>query len=188
VEKKHVLTAAFVFTFLISAVAEMQFINVGKSNPLPNINPLITIENTQNATYSVNTVTLNFTVESNWDVYSCFYSLDGQKMEPIENMSIISEESFQITSSITVTRTILKGSCLLFDLSEGEHNVTVYLITDHEISGIPSKYEKGDILYSATNEFIVDTPPFPTTLVVTSVITVAVIGVGLLFYFKKRKR
>jgi parallel beta-helix repeat protein len=32
------------------------------------------------------------------------------------------------------------------------------------------------------------TEPFPTALVVASVITVAVVGVGLLFYFKKRKR
>jgi hypothetical protein len=30
--------------------------------------------------------------------------------------------------------------------------------------------------------------PFPTTIVAASVITVAVVGVGLLVYFKKRKR
>jgi hypothetical protein len=29
--------------------------------------------------------------------------------------------------------------------------------------------------------------PFPTTIVIASVITVAVVGVGLLVYFKKRK-
>ena len=32
------------------------------------------------------------------------------------------------------------------------------------------------------------TEPFPTTLIIASIITVAVFSIGLLVYFKKRKR
>jgi len=39
-----------------------------------------------------------------------------------------------------------------------------------------------------TSSPIPEPEPFPTTLIVASVITVVVIGVGLLVYFKKRKR
>ena len=188
VEKKRLLITAFITTLTFSTVVGTQLVTVGMANPLPDINPKITIENPKNATYYVNTVTVNFTVESNWGVYPCFYSLDGQKKEPIKSMSVISEEFYQI-AGITGTRTVLKGSCALFDLSEGRHNVTFYLITDHEISGLPRKYGNGEVLYSATNEFVIDTPQFPTTFVIiTSGLTTAFAGISLLFYLKKRKR
>ena len=40
---------------------------------------------------------------------------------------------------------------------------------------------------TSTPELVSTPEPFPTTLVVASVITVAFVGVGLLVYFKKRK-
>jgi hypothetical protein len=41
---------------------------------------------------------------------------------------------------------------------------------------------------SETNSFTVakEPEPFPTTLIIASIASVAVIGVGLLFYFRKR--
>ncbi|MEJ2363953.1 MAG: hypothetical protein P8017_04600 [Deltaproteobacteria bacterium] len=186
-EKKRLLTAAFSLVLLFSTVVGTQFVEVGIANPLPDINPLITIENPQNATYNVNSVTINFTVESNWSVYPCFYSLDGQNIEPVENMAVFSEEL--LYTSFPVSRTVLNGSCVLSHLPDGQHNVTFYLITDHEISGLPKKYEEGEILLSATNEFFIDTPQFPATFVIiTSGLTTAFAGIVLLTYFKKRKR
>ena len=67
---------------------------------------------------------------------------------------------------------------ILTGLSEGEHNVTVFA-TD----------EAGNTGASETVTFTVAKPaPFPTTMVVASIAPVAVIGVGLLIYFKKRRR
>lgn len=188
-KKEALLTAAFISVLLLSAVAGTQFVNVGRANPLPDINPNITIENPQNATYHVNTITLNFTIESNWGVYPCFYSLDGQKMKPIENLTVISREDANIGKNPRVNRTTLKGNCVLSNLSEGGHNVTFYLITDREIS-LYRTYEKGEVLYSATAQFVIDSSgSFPTVLAVgASGASVAILGIGMLFYFKKRNR
>jgi hypothetical protein len=71
----------------------------------------------------------------------------------------------------------INGNITLTGLSNGGHNVTVYA-TD----------EAGNTGFSEIIYFSVDVPePFPTTLVLASVITVAVVGVALLVYFKKRR-
>jgi hypothetical protein len=70
----------------------------------------------------------------------------------------------------------IAGNTTLNDLSYGEHNVTVYA-TDIA----------GNIGTSSTIDFNI-AEPFPTALVVASVVLVVVIGIGLLVYFKKRKR
>jgi hypothetical protein len=67
------------------------------------------------------------------------------------------------------------GNTTLTGLANGYHNVTVYAVD-----------EFGNTVASETVYFSVDVP-FPTTLVVASAITIAVIGIGLLVYFKKRE-
>jgi hypothetical protein len=75
--------------------------------------------------------------------------------------------------NVTVT-----GNATLTGLSSGLHNVTVY-----------AKDEFGNTGASATVIFTVAEEPFPVVPVATaSVASVALIGVGLLVYFKKRKR
>jgi len=71
------------------------------------------------------------------------------------------------------------GNTILTGLSEGAHNLTVYA-TD----------VAGNIGASETITFTVAKPPepLPTTLVIAPPASVAVMGVGLLVYFKKRKR
>jgi hypothetical protein len=74
----------------------------------------------------------------------------------------------------------IDGNTTLTGLSNGEHNVTVYA-TD----------VTGNIVASETITFTVtkELEPFPTTLVATaSGTSAAIIGIGLLVYFKKRKR
>jgi hypothetical protein len=71
----------------------------------------------------------------------------------------------------------ISGNTTLTGLPNGDHNVTIFA-TD----------EAGNTGASETIYFNVEVPePFPTAMVTTSVITVAVIGAGLLVYFKKRK-
>jgi hypothetical protein len=75
--------------------------------------------------------------------------------------------------NVTVT-----GNTTLAGLSSGLHNVTVYAKDAFENTGA-----------SETVSFTVAEEPFPIVPVATaSVAIVAVVGVGLLFYFKKRKR
>ena len=73
----------------------------------------------------------------------------------------------------------VSGNTTLANLAYGEHNVTVYA-TDN-VGNIGSE----------TITFTIEEPepePFPSTHVIASIITAAIVGVGLLVYFKKRKR
>jgi parallel beta-helix repeat protein len=68
------------------------------------------------------------------------------------------------------------GNATLSELTNGVHNITVYAEDTFGNEGA-----------SETIIFNIDVPePFPTTLVLASVITVAVVSIGLLLYFKKR--
>lgn len=72
--------------------------------------------------------------------------------------------------------TEISANTTITGLSLGLHNLTVYVTDD-----------AGNTALSQTIHFEVQ-EPFPTIVVVASVIIVAVVGVGLLVYFKKRKR
>jgi len=86
-----------------------------------------------------------------------------------------SEPVSQIVYSLDGQENVtINGNTTLTGLSEGDHNVTVYA-TD----------EAGSIGASETIYFRIEF--FPTTLVIASIVTVAVIGIVLLVYFKKRK-
>jgi hypothetical protein len=74
--------------------------------------------------------------------------------------------------------TEISGNTTITELSVGAHNLTV-CATD----------EAGNIGTSETVYFSVEIPePFPTTLVIAPIASIAVVGVGLIVYFKKRKR
>jgi hypothetical protein len=89
--------------------------------------------------------------------------------EPVWNIWYVLDGKERVTISENVT---------LSGLINGEHNVTVYA-TDLA----------GHIGASETVYFSVEAPEtFQTTTVVVPVASVAVVGAGLLVYFKKRKR
>ena len=113
------------------------------------------------------------------------------------NVSFLSVEKAYTTSefplNFTVNESVCKisyvldgqenvsvsGNTTLANLTYGEHNVTVYA-TDN-VGNIGSE----TITFTIEER---EPEPFPTTLVVlASVATIAVVGIGLLFYFKKRK-
>jgi parallel beta-helix repeat protein len=86
-----------------------------------------------------------------------------------------SSMSYSLDGQDNVT---IAGNTTLDELPNGSHNLTVY-VTDLS----------GNTGVSEISYFSVDVPePFPTTLVAASVITVAVIGIGLLVYFRKRQK
>lgn len=115
--------------------------------------PKISMISPENTTYATSNVTLTFTIDK--PVTWIGYSVDGQEQLPL-------------TQNTT-----------LYDLPEGQHNITVYATDEFESTGA-----------SDTIHFTIDLPePFPTTtlIVAASVASATVVAVGLLFYFKKRK-
>jgi N-acetylneuraminic acid mutarotase len=121
------------------------------------IPPDVAVVSPEYGSYNSSSVSLTFSV-SRLALW-LGYSLDGQ-----ENVTV-------------------SGNTTITGLSNGLHNVTVY-----------AKDEFGNTGFSETAFFTISvapepqsTEPFPTALVVASVVLVAVIGIGLLFYFKKRK-
>lgn len=72
--------------------------------------------------------------------------------------------------------TEISGNTTITGLSLGSHNLTVYATDDAGNTGV-----------CQTIHFKVAEEPFPTILVIVTIVSVAVIGLGLFVYFKKRK-
>jgi hypothetical protein len=120
-------------------------------------------------TFTIDTVAPNVTVlSSESNVYkTSSVPLNFTVDEPFSKI----EYSLDGQDNVTIN-----GNTTLTELPNGDHNVTVYA-TD----------KAGNIGASETVYFSVDVP-FPTIMVVASVTSVAVAGVALLVYFKKRKK
>ena len=183
--KKTTLTQTLILTLLFSMVSVARSVQVAcaQFEGLPYDPPIISVLSpSPNGTYSEQNIPLNVTVQIRGFIYHntetirwLNYSLDGQTPIP---MTLI------LPSDLTPPYYV-HGNDVLNDLSDGTHNLTIYVET--AISGLTGNF-------NATISFEVDTSntpivePFPTTLVIASVITVAVVSVTLLLYFKKRKR
>jgi hypothetical protein len=149
---------------------------------LPYEPPIVTVlASSPNGTVNMPDVPLNVTVQIRGFIYHNIetirwlnYSLDGQTAIPME----------LIVPSDLSPGYYVYGNDVLTGLSDGTHNLTIYGET--AVSGLTGNF-------NATVSFTVDTSatptePFPTLLVTTaSGVLVAVIGVFLLIYFKKRR-
>jgi hypothetical protein len=125
--------------------------------------PEVSVQSPLNQTYNSSSVPLTFSVDvlsPDKAVNWTGYSLDG---EP----------------NVTVTGSGALTNVTLANVANGVHSITVYANDTY-----------GNIGASPTVTFTVAKPePFPTALVATaSGLSVAVVGLGLLVYFKKRKR
>ena len=261
--KKKVVIIELIAVLLCSFVAGTHFVEEGKTNPIPYPKVEIAIENYQGITYNVSAFPLIFSVEqTNFDSeLSFYYSLNGQELKPIENVTTVKEEGYPKYPGIPVIT--LRGSCFLFNLSEGQYSLIIYafegslkdggsevarsddfnfgvdLAPNVSILSLESKSyntsrillnftvnepvsqiaysldgqenvtisgnttltellngnhsvtvyatdEAGHIGVSETIYFIVD-EPLPTSMVIAPFTSIAIAGVGLLVYFKKRK-
>lgn len=88
---------------------------------------------------------------------------------------IVNEDFCNVSYVLDGENVPFAGNLTLYDLPVGGHSLTVYA---YDMAG--------NIGASNTIAFAVE--PFPTTLVATSVVSVAIVGIGLIVYFKKRKR
>jgi hypothetical protein len=123
-------------------------------------------------TFTIDTVAPNVTVlSSESNVYkTSSVPLNFTVNEPYSLVSYCLDGQDNVT---------INGNTTLTELPNGDHNVTVYAADQFGNTGA------SQIIY-----FSVEVPePFPTALVATaSGASVAVVGIGLLVYFKKRKR
>ena len=105
--------------------------------------------------------------------YESYVSLNFTVNEPVSLM----QYSLDAQDNITIT-----GNTTLSQLSYGLHNVTIYAQDNAENVGASET-----IIFTIA---MAPKPPepFPAALVVASTGTVAIVGVGLLVYFRKRKR
>jgi hypothetical protein len=88
----------------------------------------------------------------------------------VDNSAFLFKYSLDGGANVTV-----RGNTTLTELAYGHHNITVYAMD-----------RLGNIGASETIYFTI-AEPFPTTLVIASVVAVAVVGISLLVYFKKCK-
>jgi len=175
-----------VLALLLSLVAGTILVKLASANPLPPVDPTITIDSPQNATFTGDSIVLNFTGQSNWNIYSYYYSVGGQSLKPVENIKIILQEEVNIGEVPPVNRTTVQGSCILNNLSKGWHNVTIYNIATEDFVWNFPQYQKGEIMCQMNYSYrIQEDPLFPALI---TVVIVATVSVGFLVYFRKRKR
>ena len=182
--KKIALALTLILALLFSMVSVARSVQVAcaQFEGLPYDPPIVAVLSpSSNGTYSEQNIPLNVTVQIRGFIYHnteiirwLNYSLDGQAPIPMT----------LIVPSDLAPPYYVHGNDVLHDLFDGTHNLTIYVET--AISGLTGNF-------NATISFEVDTSntivePFLTTLVIASVITVAVVSIGLIVYFKKRKR
>jgi hypothetical protein len=182
--KKTTFTQILILALLLSMVPVYRSVQVAYAQfeGLPYDPPIISVSSpSPNRTYSEQNVPFNATVQIRGNIYHntetirCLnYSLDGQA--PISM-------AYFVPSDLTPPYYV-HGNDVFHDLSDGTHNLTIYVET--AIGGLTGNFNETTSFEVDTSTAIVE--PFPTTLVIASVITAAIVGIGLLVYLKKRKR
>jgi hypothetical protein len=204
--KRTALTLAIILVLSLAALAGIPVVNLAGANPIYTKPTYvrISVQSPQNTTYNTQPIFLNFTVETNegdFNAYPYFYLLDGQDGKSsvkVEDIQLVSQK--RISDDISPyhdieRRTILwdpytdytlRGQAVLPNLSDGDHNVTVFIdflgnqtIEMDFFASVP--FTIHNTSQSESQE------PFPTVPVaIASVAMVAIIGLGLLVYFKKK--
>lgn len=146
---------------------------------------------------------------------SCVYSLDGSEWQNMSLTSVhISEPFHSMVNPFWYSTAELGYSATLYDLSEGEHHLQFSLKPDSLVPRLTVTHNQDHYDYAAhypdyinftvkaTSEEVPvsSTPspsptadtvphqpePFPTTLVITASVIIAVVCIGLFVYIKKR--
>jgi hypothetical protein len=186
--KRKVLTATLLSTLLIIALGGVLLVKLGTAPYIPPIELEIIVTSPQNnTTYNVNSLPFIFSgsylpyVTMNYSDVKCF--VDGELVGQFDDISAV-----EVTN--------------LTNLSDGNHTVrvTAFILGRVDVTHFNAQYGEGatirliwqlyngSVIDTGDITFTVDVPePFPTTLVLASVITVTVVSISLLVYFRKRK-
>ncbi len=141
--------------------------------------PSITVLSTQDETYDTGNVPLNFVISESASWVG--YSLDGKT-----NVSIT-----ESTSQPTYSYGSYNYHVVLTGLAEGPHTLTLYA---NDTAGNTGKSETIQFTVAQETQTQQNKPesqsstPFPTLWIVAAVVMVAVVGAGLMVFFRKRGR
>jgi hypothetical protein len=151
----------------------------------------------ENKTYNTPDVPLEYM--ANQIFFTVTYSLDGQANQTITGNTILNgltEGSHSIVVYIESTPENITASKTIYFTISLANNETKIFTPQTESDGKTDSttntktetigFSREGTMTTETISFNMEVP-FPTTLVVASVITIAVVSVGLLVYFKKRK-
>jgi len=183
--KKTVLALTFIFAVvfsLLSGASAVQF-DYSQFEGEPYTLPVVTISSpTSNGLYNVPDVSLNVTVQIRSVLYPgnnerlrwLNYSLDGQVPIPLT----------LVGPSDLMPPYYYHGNGVLNSLFDGNHTLTVFGETF--VGGL-NGYFNETVSFTVDKSIIPEPNALPTVVAIASVVTVAVAGIGLLVYFKKRK-
>ena len=187
--KKTALTLTFILLLLFSVLAEIQAVffasaATGATENVATSSHAILIDSPNNYTIYETSLPLNFTVT--W-----LTSDDTQNIEwrYLTSLSYIIDDTPSVTIMNRTTSTSpfkMNEGLNISELRNGQHKIEVKAsFLQNSAILILSTYN----ISSAPVSFAVEVPaPFPTTLVaVASGASAAVVGVGLIVYFKRRK-
>ena len=213
---KRTTLKAFVLALLFSTVSGVAFINRVTANPAPlfafptkpkTTLPTIVVHSpVQNQNYNVTNVWLNFTIvkprswfainvahhadhsplsETFVNITSIYFTVDGGKRQNIPMHDIDSlfdaDPIFELNFS---TMLPLAGGAhsVKVGLEANSYYVVNYVYDFSEaLSSVKLHAESNTVKFTIADSF-------PTALIVTASATFALLGAGLLTYFKKRKR
>ncbi len=169
---------------LALTVAVAQLSLSAKANMyIPEPETKIEIDNPhQNEICTNSTITLTFYVrQASWWI-NFSYSLDGQEIKIVENLRTI---KVYYLNGIPIAD--LRGSCVLGNLSEGWHNVTVCQLGPYY--GNP---KLAKVVHSAFTQFRIagqqPSESFPIAVATVSGASIAAVAAGAVVYWTKRKR
>jgi hypothetical protein len=208
VKRKTALSIIIIFALLGPLVAGLQAVEVAKANfYMPPANTVWNIRYPLNSTYDTNYITLRFTVETNLGLLY-FYSIDGQERIEINTTTLskvpLPEYPPFIDGSLW-NRITKEGTTELPYLSKGTHELTIYQI--YPLSR--DNPQNGNVVSQALIIFSISPSPSPTQqptptsyppwqgdpqdltgfyIFVSIIVLAIIIIVGILVYFKRRRR
>ncbi|MCW4044628.1 MAG: hypothetical protein NWE94_03820 [Candidatus Bathyarchaeota archaeon] len=180
------LAIPFIWMLLLSVVVGTRIVYLAEANPIPPPDPYcnISIYSPQNKTYNTEPVRLSFAVKTNYELgsYQYFYFLDGQdiqtsfKVEEIQDFGPSAEYHHA-------------GQAVLPTLSDGWHNVTVF-IGYVDADGAIRTAEVDPLFATAHFNFsaVSQQEPFPTLWLVAAIVTAATGATAFAVYFLAKKR
>ena len=198
VMKRTALALSFVLLLSISVVVGMQFVEVARANPAIEINTIIQIDSPKNITYTTENIPLNVVVtgdatKRNYTVaYRIIFLNPFSPYDTIILGNYFDDGTPDVYNS---TLSLKQDGQYALRVSVSFSMVGVYdkiFFTGQANPPTPSPTPSASLSPQQSNSTelkpVPPTEPFPTLLIVaTSVATVAVVTVGVLVYFKKRK-
>lgn len=204
--KRTALALTIILALLFSAMAGTLMVNLAQANPV--VVPIsdLSLESPQNKNYVQNFVQVSFSYSILDEPVNDHSSMQTSVSYVLDGFESVSVSNYKIVSNKLPNSISYLVNFQIRDLPNGSHTLFVH---------VSATADKGFTTFAASSEVVTftinanpssinptpspdptinptpspDVQPFPITIVATaSVASVAVVGIGLIVYFKKRRR